>query len=51
MDESQDDEEIEMLDKALENIELNGLSGGLDLLDIEPPSESENQTDSSEKDE
>lgn len=51
MDESQDDEEIEMLDKALENIELNGLSGGLDLLDIEPPSGSENLTDTSEKEE
>lgn len=51
MDESQDDEEIEMLDKALENIELNGLSGGLDLLDIEPSLGPETLTDMPEKDE
>lgn len=37
VEEARDDEEIEMLDRALENIELSNLGGELDLLEIEPP--------------
>ena len=37
---SQDDDELEMLDKALENLELSNL-GDLELLDIEPSDGSE----------
>ncbi len=46
MDESQDGEEIEMIDKALENMELSNASGGLELLDIQaPPSPDSAQDD------
>lgn len=41
MDESQDDDEIALLDKALENMELSSTSSGLDLLDIEAPTGTE----------
>jgi len=42
MDESQDDDEIALLDNALENMELSSMSSGLDLLDIAPPAGTEN---------
>lgn len=48
-EESQEDEEIEMLDKALENIELSNLGGDLDLMDIEPPDLQKKQVDNDEE--
>ncbi|MRR31552.1 hypothetical protein EG834_14775 [bacterium] len=48
MEESQDDEEIDMLDKALENMELTNIPSGLDLLDVESPPGLESQDDAGE---
>lgn len=50
-EESQDDDEIDMLDKALENIEIGSLGGDLDLLDVESPDRQSLHEDTPKKDE
>jgi HEAT repeat protein len=37
---AQEDDEIEMVDKALENLELSTMGGNLDFMNIEPPPDS-----------